>query len=142
MAEAKLLLSTAQRSSVKASEYADQSQVKGHLAATVLMLTAVEPTKMELQRYSSRSYRHPPPLCLHTGGITSFTTSMLANYAQNRHIPDVVPSEVRGAGFFLARAAAVLAASKASRSFSFLLFRAPLEGPHLRLPPCAAVYGF
>ena len=53
---------------------------------------------------------------------------MLANYAQNRHIPDVVPSEVRGVGFLLARAAAVLACSEASLSFSFLLGLLPERG--------------
>ena len=52
----------------------------------------------------------------------------LPTMPQNRHIPDVVPSEVRGVGFLLARAAAVLACSKASLSFSFSLFLRPSRG--------------
>ena len=47
---------------------------------------------------------------------------------QNRHIPDVEPSEARGAGSLLERAAAVLACSEASLSFSFLLGLLPERG--------------
>ena len=62
--------------------------------------------------------------CRAAGGVSS----TLANCAGERHIPGFESPEAREADFLLVRAAAVLACSEASLSFSFLLGLLPERG--------------